>query len=284
LGEIYKLLKVKGFFEHTYYNTYYYANIVENILGGDIQLIGFISNFFSGESVLCHLAEPFQKRSVFHGFIEHIISEFFDDDMHAHDSAAYKHFIKANHTVKFIPYAAKVLAQYRMDGYDFDYEIGDYTDVERYHTDLYESGILIDLYAVIADEVFFIMFNNRKALLRFNYIVVQHINGLDFRDLDDDEQKAATKYFSASGFLKRARIPVWCKKAVYFRDRGRCCFCYQDLTGTVSINSQEHYDHIIPLAKGGVNDVANLQLLCNLCNFKKGDREVRTSSFYEKWF
>lgn len=275
---------MSGFFEHTYYNTYYYANIVGNILSGDIELMGFISNFFSEESVLCHLAEPFQKRTAFHGFIEHIISEFFDDDMHIHDSSAYKHFVTANHTVKFIPYAAKVLAQYGMDDGDFDYEIRDYTDVERYHTDLYESGTLIDLFAVIANEVFYIMFNNREALLRFNYIVAQHMGDLDFTDLDDDERNIAAKYFNRSGFLKRTRIPGWCKKAVYFRDRGRCCYCYQDLTGIISINNQAHYDHIIPLAKGGLNDVANLQLLCNSCNSKKGDREIRTSSLYEKWF
>lgn len=102
--------------------------------------------------------------------------------MHEHDSNAYKEFIASNNTFKFIPYAAKVLAEYRFNGYDFYHEIGDYTDVERCHTEIHESGILMDLYSVIADEVFFIMFNNRGVLLRFNYIVAQHMIDLDFKE------------------------------------------------------------------------------------------------------
>ena len=38
---------------------------------------------------------------------------------------------------------------------------------------------------------------------------------------------------------------------------------------TVSIADGYHVDHIQPLALGGSNDKANLQLLCPTCNLRK---------------
>ena len=36
-------------------------------------------------------------------------------------------------------------------------------------------------------------------------------------------------------------------------------------------NGQLHFDHIIPLEKGGTNDPTNFQLLCANCNLTKND-------------
>lgn len=48
--------------------------------------------------------------------------------------------------------------------------------------------------------------------------------------------------------------------------KGRCVAC--------RANTPEgmHLDHIFPLAKGGQNEDANIQLLCPACNFAKRDR------------
>ncbi|WP_394803607.1 HNH endonuclease [Niabella hibiscisoli] len=40
----------------------------------------------------------------------------------------------------------------------------------------------------------------------------------------------------------------------------------------------------MPLAQGGLNDVANIQLLCDSCNTSKGARSIVTSELYESWF
>lgn len=60
----------------------------------------------------------------------------------------------------------------------------------------------------------------------------------------------------------RTGIPQDVKLAVWRAHEGRCANC----------GSSEllEYDHVIPLALGGSNDVRNLQLLCADCNRSKG--------------
>ncbi len=51
---------------------------------------------------------------------------------------------------------------------------------------------------------------------------------------------------------------------VFERDPNECKFCG-------SKDSLE-IDHIIPLSRGGTNELSNLQILCRTCNRKKGAR------------
>jgi 5-methylcytosine-specific restriction endonuclease McrA len=44
------------------------------------------------------------------------------------------------------------------------------------------------------------------------------------------------------------------------------------------------FDHIVPLALGGLNDVTNLQLLCKGCNGTKGGRRRAASNHYRRWY
>ncbi len=60
-------------------------------------------------------------------------------------------------------------------------------------------------------------------------------------------------------------IPEHVKTTVFQRDGGKCVQCgYQ--------GSYIEYDHRIPRSKGGQNTIENIQLLCRMCNLKKGDR------------
>lgn len=61
---------------------------------------------------------------------------------------------------------------------------------------------------------------------------------------------------------KRQPIPQEVKIAVWQRDKGRCVECES--------NKELEYDHIIPLSMGGSNTERNLQLLCAVCNRRKG--------------
>lgn len=54
------------------------------------------------------------------------------------------------------------------------------------------------------------------------------------------------------------RIPQDVKIAVSARDGGRCRQC--------GSTEKLHFDHIIPVSKGGANTVANIKLLCGSCN------------------
>jgi hypothetical protein len=120
-----------------------------------------------------------------------------------------------------------------------------------------------DVVDKIAEEMFYILFLNRDFLLYFNHYM-SRTHGANF---------------------SRIHMPEWVKRAVFYRDRGRCVLCGKDLSGQLAISGEKeiHYDHMVPLEQGGMNDVTNIQLLCSSCNLSKGTFSA-TSNIYQNWY
>lgn len=77
------------------------------------------------------------------------------------------------------------------------------------------------------------------------------------------EVEVMERVVNQKGFVRTA-IPESVKLLVYTRDEGKCVRC----------GSMEnlHFDHIIPVSKGGGNSESNIQLLCDYCNLQKSDK------------
>lgn len=138
------------------------------------------------------------------------------------------------------------------------------------------------LLETMADEVFHTVFPYRTMLYNLNWIAATLVSELDAEMCSEEPEVA--KLFARPGRLKRVTIPKWAQHAVFFRDQGHCTYCRRDLTGLLHAMSKKNYDHMVPLAEGGLNDVTNLQLLCNECNSKKSAELIEPSNQYIKWF
>lgn len=68
-----------------------------------------------------------------------------------------------------------------------------------------------ELWKLIADEVFYILFSNRSFLLRFNLTLAEFI--------ESRKIELPSTYLTSSGRILRANgVPAWVKKAVFLRD------------------------------------------------------------------
>ena len=122
------------------------------------------------------------------------------------------------------------------------------------------------LWERMTDEVVHLLFGNRRFLLEFNQELAE------FRKSRGDSPSP------------RRGIPQWVKKAVYFRENGKCALCKKDLSHLIAIDAKQHYDHIVPLKELGANDPCNIQLLCEQCNLRKGSSPASTSFIYQPWW
>lgn len=129
----------------------------------------------------------------------------------------------------------------------------------------------------IVEATFYLLFNNKGFLFRFHEYLSKYVT----------VKFLVTNFFDTFNHIKRCSyLPEWLKRAVFYRDNGRCQHCGKDLTGLLAIGSDKElqYDHIIPLERCGTNDATNFQLLCSDCNLKKGGNTCFPDYYYQMYW
>ncbi len=272
----------RKFVELEFYETYYHANVVSNIIEDPYSYIRLIHEWYEDYKEDVFLP-AFPKRSRLHGFAAHIIETLIHEKISDPES-----YTLANNGGDDV-WIDRALKHHNFpcDGFA-DFVKGHVDSLDQvtedhlfdYHQELSLAGHTEMLVERLTSEVFYILFSNRKLLALFNEFMARGL-GQFFDNIPDSELGCN---LSCPGVLKRVGIPAWVKRAVFFRDRGMCSLCQKDLSGIISTQPDSQYDHIISLAAGGLNDVTNIQLLCQACNGKKSKKRVSVSNVYEAWY
>lgn len=267
--------------EIKYFETYYVANMINNILRDPFSYIQSLNDFFGDENYK-NFIRPFPKTSALHSFIIFLIDSIIYDDL------------EESQNETFINGKRKLWVEIAMEHYDFEFDsfekwISDNQkvrteiiddDIADYFTDLILHGPYYELLERMSEEIFFILFLNRQTLQRFNQLISHQIQERIIDELDRED----LPFFKKDGVLNRVSMPKWVLRAVTHRDRGMCVSCRKDLTGLITIGNTSNFDHIVPLAIGGTNDVTNIQMLCEQCNKTKQSQNIPTSIKYERWY
>jgi hypothetical protein len=283
--------------EARFYETYEMCDVVDRILRDPsnhmVQLEGFHC-----DGAWTDLVTPFQKYSAFHRFVEFVVRVVHAEQFEAIDLQANQRIFQ---NFRDIPPAladlqpSKLPIEFAFDHYGIEYQsFAEHlensgsnflaaSDDDLYHfmQDTWLTEPYDRLLSHTVREVFHVLFQNRSLLLSYNDYVASVIR----HAAHDGIEYPLSNLFTGKGTLKRVRPPMWARRAVFFRDRGRCVLCERDLSGLLNIDNVENYDHIVALTQYGLNDISNLQLLCVECNQRlKSGGASRTSPIYQSWY
>ena len=242
------------YFRSRGFSVYYVANAVFNVVSSPMLYARGIEGIL-GDMRAERLMKPFQRYSNLHLFIHDIaldvITEEIGNDIR--DGRLIRKFFEI---------------------FDVAFDNDVLADEESFWTFANESERSYPAIEELSDEVFHVLFVDVMFLQKFNALCAGYIEqsgfGADFR--------------TSIGPLKRVKIPVWARRAVFHRDRGECRSCKRSLAAVINRLETERYDHIVPLARFGPNDVTNLQLLCEPCNAAKSSRLEAVSNLYPRAF
>ena len=238
---------------------YFICQMVDTVARHPGIYIRNIEDIF-GDQSSSNLARSYPKWTCFHIFVEAVISSVIWEDADKPDNRPGQfwvdHLLQSNEMVRSC-------GTNHHDGYG-------YLDALNHDDTI---GILCEK---VSKQVFHVLFSNRGTMSAFGHMVRGYV-------LETSPSFKPEK-FNRSGHLFRTLIPSWARSAVFHRDKGKCVFCHTDLTKYFSQEQRINYDHIVPLAWGGMNCITNLQLTCSNCNQQKGARSAASSLDYETWY
>ncbi len=225
-----------NYYEARGFSVYYFANAVFNIVSTPGTYIRGIEEIL-GDMRTLTLMRPFHRYTNLHGFIREIATDIITEEVEQEDGE-----------YRFLRQFFKVYGLHcPTTSLESEDAFGSFTsESDRFHDALDE----------LTDEVFHVLFNDVGFLQNFNLLCAGYIDGSGFGE----------EWKTRNGTLKRVPIPVWARRATFHRDKGECRICKRSLAALINRLETERYDHIVPLAQFGANDVTNLQLLCEPCN------------------
>ncbi len=218
--------KSKHYYEARGFSVYYFANAVFNVVKDAGAYLRGIEEILGDMQVL-NLMRPFHKFTNLHHFLVAIIHEIIEEEMERRDEHDPRFLIAFLQTYK-VPFNAKNLS-----------------DEDDFYTFVSESDAYHIAMDDLVDEVFHVFFNDIRFLQSFNELCAGYIDGAGF----------GQEFMTEAGTLKRVPIPAWARRAIFHRDKGECRECKRSLAMVINRLETERYDHIVPLARFGVNDV-----------------------------
>ncbi|MCW9508875.1 HNH endonuclease [Klebsiella michiganensis] len=271
--------------EHIHHESYYFCNIIKNILSNQTSFTRGLNDYYGdGRSFI--FDDAFPKWSHFHGFIEFIIDGVYSESLNSYELeerlTAFKargNFFNSNSNDPVVSFD-NLLKSYllHLNKINSSLYISTKDELESFLVQFYDSHDFKEYKEKTIKEIFYVLFGNRLILKLYNEMIA------NVREGDWDSIHYSEGVTTKKGYLKRLTIPRWVQKAVYYRDKGRCVLCKKDLTGLINIYNKSNYDHIVPLARFGINDISNIQLLCEECNQHKKAANNQSSNDYFPWY
>lgn len=242
---------------------YYICQMIDGVTRDPDAYIRNVEDIFGDMSSLS-LVRRYPKWTCFHDFIEAVISDVIFEDAEKSESAPgmlWVDYLIRSNGINYSDVSPSSFGQ---------------CDYFEYLDALQREGIIAEVCEEVSRQVFHVLFSNRGTLSAFGRMLSGYVL--------ETAPSFAPDSFSKAGHLIRASIPSWVRSAVFHRDKGRCVSCRADLTNYFSQRSKINFDHIVPLARGGMNCITNLQLMCSTCNQNKGAQSAATSLEYEVWY
>ena len=242
-----------GYYEALDLTPYWFAHVIHNVVKEPRLYIRGLHDILCEDGRATDLCNPFPKWSNLHLFISAIFESIIHETTEE-GKATFREFLKLMGAPK-----------------EWFEDIEEEGPGEFVFSELYDEG----RYRLV-EEVFHILFRDVGLLERFNLIIASYIS-----DFGSNLEGTDTR-FTSKGNLRRVTVPKFVQDTIYFRDGGECRSCKKAIDRVLSPSARERYDHIIPLAQGGANDISNMQLLCDGCNSQKSSRLTRVSSQYPR--